>query len=77
MSKQQELESRVRETPLRERLKECRRRIGKMCSESRGPRMTIPVQWDDDDFYIALTIEDALEALKDNADRIQKQKSKP
>lgn len=53
------LKARVRKTPLGERLAECRRRIGKMCSERRGPRMTIPAEHDDDDFYICTTLEDA------------------
>jgi hypothetical protein len=28
--------------------------------------MCIPVNWDDDDFFMALTFEDALAALKEN-----------
>ena len=61
------LEARVRETPLVDRLKECRQRIGKMCSEGRPPRMCIPVQHDDDDFFISTTLSDAqatVEALQ-------------
>ena len=57
------LESRVREMPLLERLSDCGKRIGKMCSEGRPPRMTIPVHWDDDDFFIATTLRDAKDAL--------------
>ncbi len=34
-----------------------------MCAEGRPPRMKIPVAWDDDDFFIATTIADALTAL--------------
>lgn len=49
--------------PLMDRLKEARERIGKMCSERRGPRMSIPVQWYDDDVFICKTIEDAMAAL--------------
>lgn len=62
------LERRARESGgLLERLEESRRRIGKMCSERRGPRMTIPVNWADDDFFICLAIEDAIAALKQPA----------
>lgn len=45
---------------LAERLDECSRRIGLMCSEGRCPRMSIPVQWDDDDFFITTTLQDAM-----------------
>ena len=58
------LEARVRETPLVDRLKECRQRIGKMCSEGRPPRMCIPVQHDDDDFFISTTLSDAQAAVE-------------
>ena len=63
MERKDELEAQVRKTSLRERLDECRTRIGKMCSEGRPPRMCIPVQWDDDDFYISTTLADAQRAL--------------
>lgn len=63
-SKEQVLEQRVRESGgLLERLEDCRRRIGKMCSERRGPRMSIPVEWNDDDYFICLTIKDAIADL--------------
>ena len=61
------LEARVRETPLVDRLKECRQRIGNMCAELRGPKMSIPVEYYDDDFYICTTLADAqatVEALQ-------------
>ena len=60
---QEELEARVREIPLQERLVRCRSMIGKMCSEGRPPKMTIPVQWNDEDFFISVTIKDALNAI--------------
>lgn len=60
MSEREEaLKARVRETPLLERLQDCRKRVGDMCAERRGPRMSIPVEYRDDDFYICLTVEDA------------------
>jgi hypothetical protein len=63
-SKQETLEQRVRESgDLFARLEDCRRRIGKMCSELRSPRMSIPVEWTDDDFFISVTIKDAIETL--------------
>lgn len=62
-SKEQMLKQRVRDSgTLVERLEESRRRIAKMCSERRGPRMSIPIDWSDDDFFICLTLEDAIAA---------------
>lgn len=62
---QEELEKKVRESgSLEERLQDCRRRISKMCREGRPPKMTIPVQWDDDDFFISVTLQDAIAANK-------------
>jgi len=59
----EELKAQVRETPLRERLEQIREMIGKMCSEGRPPKMTIPVQWNDEDFFISVTIQDAIDRL--------------
>ena len=65
MSKEDELKQRVRESgTLTERLESCRERIGKMCKEGRPPKMTIPVQWCDDDFFISVTLQDAIAAQK-------------
>lgn len=59
----EELEQQVRESgTLIERLQECRERIGKMSKEGRQPKMTIPVQWYDDDFFISVTLQDAIRA---------------
>jgi len=66
---QQELEERVRGIPLQVRLDECRRMIGNMCAEWRGPKMSIPTAWDDEDFYIATTLKDAIAALDELAGR--------
>ena len=66
------LKARVRETPLTDRLSECQKRIGKMCAERRAPRMCIPVQHDDDDFFICTTLSDAqatVEALQAQLDK--------
>lgn len=57
------LKARVRETPLLERLEQCRKRVADMCAERRGPRMSIPVEYSDDDFYICTTVEDAKSRL--------------
>ena len=70
MERKDELEAQVRKTSLRERLDECRTRIGKMCSEGRPPRMCIPVQWDDDDFYISTTLADAQRALDAEREKV-------
>jgi hypothetical protein len=66
MTKLEELKDGVRAFgSLAERLDECSRRIGFMCMQCRGPRMSIPVQWDDDDFFISTTLQDATSALQD------------
>lgn len=68
------LKARVRETPLLDRLNECRKRIGNMCAEGRAPRMCIPVQHDDDDFFICTTLADAqatVEALQRERDKLR------
>ena len=64
MSSQESLEARVREMDLLTRIEECERRIGRMCSELRGPKMSIPVQWNDDDFFICTTLRDAIHYYK-------------
>ncbi len=61
---QEKLEARVREIPLAERLRLCREMVGEMCSERGPPKMTIPVQWYDEDFFIGVTIEDAIRKLR-------------
>ena len=61
--KRERLEARVREYPLKYRLERCREMIGQMCSEHRCPKMSIPVDWDDEDFYIVTTLKDAIDAL--------------
>ncbi len=65
MTTREELENEVRASgPLADRLKECARRIGLMCSDGRCPRMSVPVRWDDDDFFISTTLQDALFDVK-------------
>ena len=60
---QEELEKRVRDSgSLVERLDKCHEMIGKMCKEGRPPKMTIPVQWHDEDFFISVTLQDAIRA---------------
>jgi len=67
---EESLKARVRETPLIERLNESRKRIAAMCSERRGPKMTIPVEHYDDDFFICTTLEDA----RDEVARLKERK---
>lgn len=65
MSRLEELEQKVRESgSLFDRLDSCHTRIGKMCSEGRPPKMTIPVNWDDDDFFISVTLVDSQEYIR-------------
>lgn len=59
MTKREKYEKIIRETPLQERLDKCQHAIGKMCSERRPPKMTIPAQWYDEDIYISTTLMDA------------------
>jgi len=60
---QEELENQVRDSgSLIERLDKCHEMIGKMCKEGRPPKMTIPVQWHDEDFFISVTLQDAIAA---------------
>ena len=76
MERTDELKERIRQQPLNDRLEESRRRIGDMCSKGRCPKMTIPVQHDDDDFYINTTLADAqatiaaLQARAEQAERL-------
>ena len=64
MDRQQQLIQKVRNSgTLLERIDEAGRRIWKMCSDGRGPKMSIPVQATDDDFYICQTLEDAKSAI--------------
>ena len=57
------LKERVRKTPLVERLQDCAKRIGAMCAEGHGPRMSIPPEHFDDDFYICVTVDDAKDRI--------------
>lgn len=50
--------------PLLERLDDCMYRVGRMCSELRPPKMTIPVNWNDDDLFITTTILEAIDVIK-------------
>lgn len=59
MATQEDLQNRIREIPLLERLDKCLEMLGKMCSELRPPKMSIPVQWYDEDEYISTTLQDA------------------
>lgn len=54
------LQERLRTVPLNERLAKIPELVGQMCSKGRPPRMTVPVQWDDDDVWISTTVTDAL-----------------
>lgn len=60
-----ELERKVRAWgTLAERLDECQRRIGNMCSELRIPKMTVPPSYKDDDIFICVTLRDAIDDVK-------------
>ncbi|MCP5018890.1 MAG: hypothetical protein GY938_26980 [Ketobacter sp.] len=48
---------------LANRLKQCQKIVTVMTVKQRGPRISIPPQWYDEDIFISVTIEDAVEAL--------------
>ncbi len=52
---------------LRDRINEAMNRVGKMCSEGRPPRMSIPVSPNDDDTFINDTLRKCRAALADGA----------
>ena len=58
------LEARLREIPFLDRLTMGQSMIGEMCSDGRPPRMTIPVQWNDEDMYISTTLKDAMSEIE-------------
>ena len=60
---EKELKERIQSIPLLERLDKSQDMIAKMCSEGRPPKMSIPLQWDDDDCYISQTLKDAGEVI--------------
>lgn len=60
---QEKLEQDVRQIPLTERLSRANEMIAQMCKQGRPPKMTIPIRWDDEDFYIGVTLRDAQAAL--------------
>lgn len=70
------LRERVRETPLSERLTTCEKYIASMCAERRPPKMTIPLQHYDEDFYIYTTLADAQATIAALEQRIQELQDK-
>lgn len=60
----EKLKAQVREAPLLARLEYSRVMIAKMCKEGRPPRMSIPMQPTDEDFFISVTLEDAIAELQ-------------
>ncbi len=44
---------------LSDRINACKNMIGKMCSEGRPPRMSVPVEFWNEDIFIVTTMEDA------------------
>lgn len=78
MNRHEELEAAVRKSgKLSDRLIKCRERIGKMCSELRPPKMTIPVQWDDEDFFINSTLNDAVRELHELTNAVKRILAEP
>jgi len=64
-AKELELKQKVRDSGLLiDRLNSVKEKISKMCRERRPPKVSIPIQWSDEDWFIITTIDDAMEALK-------------
>lgn len=61
--RKQQLDNQIREMPLLERLDKSRQIIGKLCSEGRPPKMTVPVQAYDEDIFMSVSIKDAMDEL--------------
>lgn len=61
---QSELEAHIRQTPLIERLRTASVMIGRMCTERRPPKISIPVQPYDEDIFISVTLADAVEVIE-------------
>lgn len=49
----------LRGSSLKDRIEQSGRMIGEMCAQGRCPKMSIPVRWTDEDFYISQTLADA------------------
>jgi len=61
----EKLRAKVSEEDLKVRLERATGMIGKMCSEKRPPKMSIPVQHYDEDIFIIQTLKDAIEAIEE------------
>lgn len=66
----EELTNKLKEIPLPERLDRCAEIIGLMCLAGRPPKMSIPVQWDDEDFFITETVREVSEKLESVGRRV-------
>jgi len=67
-AKKEQLEELVsKDGSLVDRLYKCQSMIAKMCKEGRPPKMSVPVRWDDEDFYICQTVEDAINEIESKA----------
>lgn len=60
----EEICNEIRKVPLADRLNKSRQIIGKLASEGRYPKMSIPVQPTDEDVFISTTLLDALELIE-------------
>jgi hypothetical protein len=52
------LREEVRRRPLVDRLQQCTEMVGRLCSEKRPPLMSVPVQAEDEDVVLSVTLED-------------------
>lgn len=63
------LKHQIRKTPFTERLVIARTMIEKMCREGRPPKVSIPANHTDEDFFIITTLDDALAFLSSPTER--------
>ena len=54
----------LRETSLLDRLQRCIEIIGDICKERRRPKMSVPVHYSDEDFYVVNTVKDAFDLIQ-------------
>ena len=65
------LQAHVRQMPLVERLARADEILTAMWHEGRPPRRCVPVQWDDEDIFIGVTLDDAKAAIAERDDLLR------
>lgn len=55
----EELQEKIRQMPLPDRMDKAAEMIGEMCKNGRPPKISLPVSADDEDVFITTTLQDA------------------